>query len=216
MSLWREIMDEIVSLEYIKEESREVCAGDEFGPVSIKGNPERTYGLVHAIYGRGKGKTTAALGMAVRSAGYGLNVSLVQFMKNGQSNEINALRYIPNLDYYCPGDHQWASIENGLLESQKNHALDCLEYVLDTPETTNLLVCDEILNVPLFGMNGNRPFSYEDIADCIKSKRSDLELVLTGLYLPENLKGLIDYASEIHERKHPFKRGISARPGIEY
>jgi cob(I)alamin adenosyltransferase len=171
---------------------------------------------VHAIYGRGKGKTTAAIGLAVRAAGYGLNVSFVQFMKNSQSNETKALRYIPNIDYYCPGDYQWASLENGMLEPQKMHALACLEYVLEIPDTTNLLVCDEILNVPLFGTNGNRPFSYEDIEGYIRSKRSDLELVLTGLSLSKNLTDLVDYASEIQEKKHPFQRGILARPGIEY
>ena len=179
-------------------------------------NPS-VYGMVHAIYGRGKGKTTAAVGLAVRAAGYGLQVSFIQFMKDGTSNERKVLEYIPQIDYYCPGDHEWASLDNGLMKEHKIHALSCLDYILQLPPTTNLLICDEILNVPLFGSNGNSPFTYEDIGELIiKSKRSDLELVLTGLYCPSNLLGLVDYASEIQAVKHPFQRGITARQGIEY
>ena len=178
-------------------------------------NPS-VYGLVHAIYGRGKGKTTATVGLAVRAAGYGLQVSFVQFMKDGKSNEREILEYSPQIDYYCPGDHEWASLDKELMESQKMHALSCLDYVLQLPDTTNLLICDEILNVPLFGSYGNKSFTYDDIEEMIKNKRSDLELIITGLYCPDNLLELADYASEIQEVKHPFQQGITARPGIEY
>ena len=174
------------------------------------------YGKVHAIYGRGKGKTTAAIGLTVRTAGYGLKTSFVQFMKNGESNERRILDQIPEIDYYCPGNHGWASIRQGLVESQKYHALLCLEYALNVPEDTNMLVCDEILNVPLFGAKGDTAFTYEDIGELIKSKRSDLELVITGLQCPNELIELVDYASQIKKVAHPFQKGLIARPGIEY
>ena len=174
------------------------------------------YGRVHAIYGKGKGKTTAALGLTIRAAGYGLNVAFVQFMKSGNNNERKVLENMPQIDYYCPGNHEWAYLKNGLIASQRLHALSCLEYALTIPDSTNMLVCDEILNVPLFGLNGNTPFTYQDIGDVIKIKRPDLELVITGLYCPPNLLELVDYASEIQEIKHPFQLGIKARPGIEY
>ena len=117
---------------------------------------------------------------------------------------------------FIENPERWASLENGLMESQKMHALFCLDYVLQLSEKTNLLICDEILNVPLFGSNGNMPFTYGDIGEVIKDKRSDLELVITGLYCPNNLLELVDYGSEIQEVRHPFRRGITARPGIEY
>ncbi|MBN2422703.1 cob(I)yrinic acid a,c-diamide adenosyltransferase [Candidatus Woesearchaeota archaeon] len=175
------------------------------------------YGMVHAIYGRGKDKTCAAIGIAIRAAGYGLKVAFVQFMKDGKSNERTILANIPQIDYFCPGEHEWADLNIGLVESQKRHALSCLEHILQLPYTTNLLVCDEILNVPLYGSRGNRPFTYSDIGEFItKCRKSNLELVLTGLCCPGNLLELVDYASEIREVKHPFQQGIQARAGIEY
>jgi len=181
-----------------------------------KSSEKTSYGFVHALYGQGKGKTSAAIGLAIRAAGCGLKVSFVQFMKDGKSNERKILESIPEIDYFCPGNHQWASRGKEMLKSQREHALSCMKYIFNLPEDKDLLICDEILNVPLYLDGNNKPLSYINLADYVRNKRPNLELVITGLYLPKNMVDLIDYASEIKEVKHPFKLGIKARPGIEF
>ena len=170
--------------------------------------------MIHAIYGNGKGKTSSAVGMAIRAAGHGYEVGFVQFMKDGRSSETQILKNIPNIDYFCPGSHEWALPGMGLAESQQKHALCCLKYVLENEK--DMLVCDEILNVPLFGLNGDKPFTYNDIGDMLQEKPPYMELVMTGLYLPSELEDICDYSSCIQPKKHPFDKGVMARPGVEY
>lgn len=174
------------------------------------------YGRTHLIYGGGKGKTTAALGLALRAIGNDLKVGFVQFMKDGKSGECEVLKSIPNVSYYCPGDHNWASLSKGLNSSQQYHALLCLDYAIKEMTFVDILVCDEILNVPLYDNKNNNTFSYDDINELIAIKPNNLELVLTGLYCPPILIESADYVSEICKIKHPFDSGIYARKGIEF
>ncbi|HIG94491.1 MAG: ATP:corrinoid adenosyltransferase BtuR/CobO/CobP [archaeon GW2011_AR13] len=172
------------------------------------------YGYVHAIYGNGKGKTTSGIGLVHRALGYGLKVGIVQFMKGEKSNEIPELKQNSSVIYYSPGEFDWAFIEKGLTDKQRNHSLSCLNFVLNIPCDVNLLFCDEMLNVPLFG-NGNPAFNYKDIINMVKNKRKNLEFVMTGLKCPNEVLDVVDYAQEIKMIKHVFEKGIIARPGIE-
>ncbi|MCG8567401.1 MAG: cob(I)yrinic acid a,c-diamide adenosyltransferase [Desulfobacterales bacterium] len=182
-------------------------------------------GLTHIISGNGKGKTSAAVGMAIRAAGSGLAVTFVQFMKADQSHEVNILKHLPRVTYYSPGRHGWVHPQKQSNARHRSHAIAGLEYVLShcAPSPANgspsrsvqLLVCDEILNVPLFSP-ADPPFSFGDIVDLIRGKRDDLELVLTGYACPDAVTAEADYASVINEVKHPFREGIPARKGIEF
>ncbi len=172
-------------------------------------------GLVHTIYGNGKGKTSAAVGIAVRAAGSGLRVVFVQFMKSNQSHEVRVLKNLANVTYYSPGAHGWVRPEKVPTSSHRNHAVAGLEYAVGCSDTADVMVCDEILNVPLFSPQ-DPPFTYGDIIDLIRGKREDLELVLTGFACPDSVNAQADYASVINEVKHPFREGIPARKGIEF
>jgi|TARA_B100002003_G_C13993517_1_gene479932 cob(I)alamin adenosyltransferase len=169
-------------------------------------------GLVHAVYGNGKGKTTSAMGLAIRAAGAGYQVDIVQFMKDGRSSEVSLLRKMPGINYYCPGPHDFQHLDNSPNVKSLEHARLNLKYAKScSTNGTDLLICDEILNAFLFS-----ELSLDEIIDLVTGKRRDLELVLTGMYCPDEIKTLADYCSEIREINHPYRKGIEARIGIEY
>ena len=85
-------------------------------------------GLVHAVYGNGKGKTTSAMGLAIRAAGAGYQVDIVQFMKDGRSSEVSLLRKMPGINYYCPGPHDFQHLDNSPNVKSLEHARLNLKY----------------------------------------------------------------------------------------
>lgn len=167
-------------------------------------------GLVHIYTGNGKGKTTAAFGLAVRASGAGFRVSIQQFIKGKVYNEIKALSNIPRIcvkqcgngcfimgkprvtDYECA--------ENGLRDA----ALDIMSGKFD------LVILDEINVAMELGL-----VKSADVIELIKRKPASVELVLTGRCCPKKLYRYADYVSDIREVKHPYRRGIKARDGIE-
>ncbi len=177
--------------------------------------PNEDYGKVHVLFGKGKGKTTSTLGITIRAAVSGLSVKYVQFMKGNDSNDSKVLKNFLNVDYFCPGNHDWAYLNEGLDEKQKKHAELCFSEIENMNNNYNILICDEILNVPFFSIN--KDFDYSKIKDLIKNKEKNLELVLSGLYCPESVLELSDYVSRIKNIKHPYStEGLPAREGIEY
>ena len=168
-------------------------------------------GLTHIYYGNGVGKTTRAIGLAIRAAGVGYNVVFVQFMKSGNSGEAIAFAGIPNIQYFCPGRHRFI-LSKGPELAHYQHALKGLRYTLEAVnKKVQLVICDEILNTLLFGL-----LKKKQIMDLIAQCTGRIELVMTGRTAPKELLDMADYASEMRQVKHPYYQGTKARLGIEF
>ena len=168
-------------------------------------------GYVHVYTGNGKGKTTAALGLALRASGAGLKVYIQQFAKNKESGEIKALHRIYNIKVsqcgsgpFIIGKPAIADIEcaiKGFEEAKKN----ILSGKYD------LVILDEINIAVKIGL-----LETEDVIDIIRKKPRNVELVLTGRGCPSSIIKMADLVTEMREVKHPYRRGIVGRRGIEY
>jgi len=169
-------------------------------------------GSVHIYEGKGKGKTTAAIGLSIRVAGAGKKVCFIQFLKPRQSSEIGILKRLGIktvlFDQKHPLFYKSASVEKLLLQVQKD-MITANAIVKDGKY--DLIVLDEILYA--FKQKLIRD---KDLIGIIEAKPAKTELVLTGAKATKKIVELADYVSTINETKHPFKRGIKARRGIEY
>ena len=132
-------------------------------------------GLIHVYYGQGVGKTTRAVGLAIRAAGVGFKVNFIQFMKSGNSGEILIFAKIPNIRYQCPGRHPFV-LSRGPEAVHYEHASEALRYAFEAVEEgTQLLICDEILNTLIF-----RLLKEEQLRDLAQRCKGKIELVMTG------------------------------------
>jgi cob(I)alamin adenosyltransferase len=171
---------------------------------------EQGPGMIHVCYGRGPGKTTRSVGLAVRAAGAGLNVYFVQFMKSGDSAEVNVLSAVPGINYYCPGPHPFIT-PRGPEAVHLEHASNALSHAHEAVESgAGVLVCDEILNTLLFGV-----LTLESVMGLMERCRGKVELVMTGSDAPDDIIRTADYATEFIQKKHPYYEGVPARVGIE-
>ena len=211
-------------------------AGPTAEPIT-PGAPE-AFGLVQVWWGDGKGKTTAALGMATRAVGHGYRVHLLQFMKGGTDTvedvrgEYNAIAALPGFSYENAGHYGWhgfldgsdddehAARAKGALERARGILGGSGEADLSTPleadgpptDGVNMLVLDEILYAANRGL-----VDPEDVVDLVESKPDDLELVLTGGHdPPEFVFDHADLVTEVGKVKHPLDVGHPARKGTEY
>ncbi len=175
-------------------------------------------GLIQIYCGDGKGKTTAAIGQAVRSAGCGLPVVLVRFLKNEDSGELASLKRIPGIRL-IPCERSFGFFWN-MTEEEKKEAAQVygkmLEEALETAsrlaeDGNAVLVMDELMAAYSHGL-----IDRERFLDFLRTKPGRLEVVMTGRDPAEELLALADYVSEIKKVKHPFDKGIGARKGIEY
>ncbi len=181
---------------------------------------QENFGLVQVFFGNGKGKTTAALGTALRALGRGHSVHLIQFMKGGISTnkdfeeygELLALKKFENFSFERFGFKEWVVGKpkpEHLKEAQK--ALTSAKRIVSNKKF-DLVIIDECLYAIQLGV-----ISENDIIDLIKSKSKNTELILTGSHKPlEKIFELADLVSEVKKIKHPYDKGIIARKGIEY
>ena len=170
-------------------------------------------GLIHIYCGKGKGKTTASVGLSVRAAGAGKRVLFVQFFKNGVSSEVKSLRLLPGVEtLIC---EKPVNFFMHMDDEQKNEAREIysqlLEKAIEQSENADLLVLDEIISTCNYGIADE-----SRLIDFLKTKREDLEVVLTGREPSENLMACADYITEMTKIKHPYDEGINARQGIEF
>lgn len=173
-------------------------------------------GYVQIYTGNGKGKTSAAIGLAVRAAGYGLIVCMVQFLKGGASGEIESVKRLqPNFKIYRFEKERgffWTLSDEEKIELKKEiqQGYDfCAELLLNSK--CDILVMDEIM-----GAVSNKLISEEQVVNLIKNKPDNIELILTGRNVPESILGLADLVTEMKDIKHYFDKGVPAREGIEY
>lgn len=181
-------------------------------PQEHSGYPKDTgFGLIHVYYGSGVGKTTRAVGLATRAAGEGLQVDFVQFMKSGNSGETAIFALVPNIHYWCPGEHPFI-LSAGPQAGHYDHANKALTYALAVAEKgTHLLICDEILDTLIFDI-----LQKDQILELIGKCKGRAELVMTGRSAPAEILDQADYATEFVQIKHPYYSGSVARKGIEY
>ena len=167
---------------------------------------------MHVYTGNGKGKTTAALGLALRASGAGLKVFIGQFIKGQAYNELEVIaRDLKNI-------------------SVKQYGLGC--FIVDTPTIEDreaarkgfdeiqliikngkhdLVILDEV-NIALY----YKLIEVDELIVLIKEKPHHVELVITGRYAPEEIIEAADLVTEMKEVKHYYQKGIEARKGIEY
>lgn len=173
--------------------------------------PEKTNkGLIQVYTGDGKGKTTAALGLAIRAAGHGMRVGFIQFLKSEPCGEhLFVSRYHPfDIAQTGKGDNFTKSREELNEEAQRTLAY-AEEQMLSG--RYDLLVLDEILVAIHKGL-----ISTEQVLDLLEKKSGSVELILTGRYALPEIVQRADLVTEMRMIKHPFNQGIRARLGIEY
>ena len=173
-------------------------------------------GLIHLYYGYGKGKTTAALGLAIRAAGCGQKVVIVQFLKDWKSGELNSLALLPNITVLrgkVPGGTFVFEMNDEQKAETKTIQDDNLKKALELQKNgqCDLLVLDEALDA--YGLGVLDAGLFEGL---LGGKPEELELVITGHDVDDKLIEQADYVTEMAKRKHPYDLGVTARRGIEF
>lgn len=168
-------------------------------------------GYVHVYTGNGKGKTTAAIGLAIRAVGAGLNVFIAQFIKKGFYSEIKSLSKFSDsitikqfgLGHFIKGA---ASVED---LSVAQAGINEMESIVSSGDYS-VVILDEANVAVKLGL-----FSVEDLLYIIDNKPNNVELIITGRDANQELIKKADLVTEMKEIKHYFKEGITARVGIE-
>jgi cob(I)alamin adenosyltransferase len=167
--------------------------------------------LIHVYTGNGKGKTTAALGLAVRACGHGLTVHMIQFMK-GRINygELETAKKIPNFEIKQFGRPEFVSKENPdpedirLAQEGFEHAKEII-----SSEKYDIVILDEINVAMDFNL-----IPVDDVITLLEERPKTVELVLTGRKCPRQIQKIADYITEMLEIKHPYTEGVMSRKGI--
>lgn len=171
-------------------------------------------GLIHIYCGDGKGKTTTAMGLSIRAAGYGLKVLIYQFMKNNKTSERNILNEVENITIVNGLESEKFSFQMTEEEKaeHKQFYTKKFKYVceLAEKESYDLVILDEII----YAIEA-KLLDETIVIDYLQSKPEALEIVLTGNKPSDKLIELADYISEIKKIKHPYDLGLTARFGIE-
>lgn len=172
-------------------------------------------GLILINTGNGKGKTTAALGTALRHAGYGRKVMFLQFIKGTwKYGEMEALNLIPNITLVRSGAGFYKILDDKYPEEvHKQAAADGLQLArqaVSSGEYT-LVVLDEIIYAIGEGL-----LALADVLDMLKLRKPEVSVILTGRGAPPELIELADTVTEMREVKHPFQQGVLALKGIDY
>jgi len=170
-------------------------------------------GKVHIITGPGKGKTTAAFGLALRALGHGLRVHVIQFMKTGETTgEVIAARKLEGLRVEQFGTGRFVD-PKAVSDEDRRAATEGLaraKAVVDKGEC-EMLILDEVNLAVSFGL-----ISAPEVLRVLRDRSKGIEIVLTGRNAPIEFIEYADYVSIIESKKHPFDQGLEARKGIEW
>lgn len=169
---------------------------------------------VQIYCGDGKGKTTAAVGLAVRASGAKLSVLFMQFMKNGTSSEIGqlkAMEYVTVATVENPFGFTWNMTEDEKQSLRKRNTeavIQCMQYI--EQKQYDVMILDEIISAY------QNELVDQNLVEQLVQNHGETEVVLTGRNPDDKLIKMSDYVSEIRAVKHPYENGVNARYGIEY
>ena len=170
-------------------------------------------GFIQIYTGNGKGKSTAALGQAVRAAGAGLSSYIIQFMKDYPYSESDSLKLLSQwITVEKVGTDDYVFRKEPPPEYEIKKAKIALEEAKEKMLSGNysLVILDEILVAIYFGL-----FTAEDVLPFFELKPENVELILTGRYCPQVFIDRADLVTEMNEIKHYYQKGILSRPGID-
>lgn len=170
------------------------------------------FGLIQVYTGDGKGKTTAAIGQAVRAVGQGARVVMIQFMKGREYGELKALEKVDNFEIHQFGRDEFVDKANPE-QRDIDYAQKGLEKAREILEHggCDLLILDEINVAVDFNL-----LKIEDVLELIVHKPKQVEMILTGRNAPQEFEKVAHLVTEMREIKHPYQQGIEMRKGIDY
>lgn len=173
-------------------------------------------GLIIVYTGNGKGKTTAALGLALRAIGYGMKVAMIQFIKGswyyGELKSVSRLE--PEFELVTTGKGFVGIIDDRF---DKQEHVDAAKHALNisrekiSSNLYDIIILDEINYAVKLGL-----IDVNDVIELVRSKPKRVTLVLTGNYADERIIELADLVTEMREVKHPYRHGIKAKRGIDF
>jgi cob(I)alamin adenosyltransferase len=169
--------------------------------------------VIEIYTGNGKGKTTAALGLALRAAGHNWRVLIVQFMKGDpEYGEVKAVRFVPGIELHQFGLKTFVK-RGSPDEEDVRWARKGLEFAQAAIKggRYQMVILDEVNVAMDYGL-----LSLGEVLQLVKECPQEVELVLTGRNAPPELIAAADLVSEVREIKHPFQKGVVNRVGIDH
>jgi cob(I)alamin adenosyltransferase len=170
-------------------------------------------GLIQVYTGNGKGKTTAALGLAFRAVGHGLRVCMIQFMKGDESyGEVKAATFLPGFELIQVGRNDFVDlkkpdqIDRDLAHDGWERAQNCIfsgKYDIVILDEINVAMACGLLNAV-------------EVANFLTARKRSVEIILTGRYAPAVILDSAQLITEMQEIRHPYQQGLSAREGIDF
>jgi len=169
-------------------------------------------GYIHVYTGNGKGKTTAAIGLAIRAVGAGKKVFFAQFVKGMIYSEVKAIKKLSSditIKQYGLDCFIYNAPTKADIDAARNGFNEVSEIILSNKY--DVIVLDEA-NIAVY----YKLFAVEELIDLLKRKPEQTEIIVTGRYATDKLIEFADLVSEIKEIKHYYTKGVQARIGIEY
>lgn len=173
-------------------------------------------GYVQVYTGNGKGKTTAAVGQAMRAVGNGLRVYMLQFLKTDPTGELEIAKLIGDkfqiFRFESKKGFFWtlSDEEKAILKKEVDEAYNFAKNVIKN-NSCDIFILDEIM-----GTLSNKLLTEEQVLELIHKKPVNMELILTGRNVPDSIKDKADLITEMKEIKHYMENGVYMREGIEY
>ncbi len=170
-------------------------------------------GKIHVITGPGKGKTTAAFGLAMRASGHDFRVCIIQLMKTGGvTGEAVAAERLKNVRVMQFGTGKFVDPKH-LTGGDRERARDALVYLkrIIAEGTCDFIILDEVNVAASFGL-----VKADEVLEILGSRGEGVEVVLTGRNAPPEFVRRADYVSIIESAKHPYAQGLKPRKGVEW
>lgn len=172
-------------------------------------------GYVQIYTGNGKGKTTAALGLALRAAGHNFNVKIVQFLKGGVTGELNSVKKLDTVELLRVSDankYVWklSPQEKKDMQEKSLEMFDRIKTWFKNDEI-DILILDEIMAAIKYDI-----VSIDDVLSLLDARPQTIEVIMTGRDVPQELFECAHLVSEIKNAKHYYNAGVKARKGIEF
>ncbi len=173
-------------------------------------------GYVQVYTGNGKGKTTAAVGQAIRAVGNGLKVYMLQFLKTHPTGELEVAKLIGEdfqiFRFESKKGFFWNLTEEERITLQEE-VKEAYNFAMEVIKNNS---CDVFILDEIMGVLWNKLLSEEEVIKLIDNKPVNMELILTGRNVPDSIKDRADLVTEMKEIKHYMEQGVRVRAGIEF